>query len=132
MDVFYGGLFDPNAAEELDNFGDGNSHTIDSTQPFKVRHEFNELGSGQFGSYVTTLTQDSATLTLDSTGCDDASSLAAMTDDMKNMVLVISNWEQQRDDLTHEQCDANVPCSNELSQLSIANIKITSKAGVEN
>lgn len=131
MDVFYGGLSDP-SAEEPDNFGDDNSHTIDSTRPFKVRHEFTEDGSGQFASYVTTLTQDSATLTLDSTGCSDASALAAMTDDMKNMVLVISNWSQQMDDLTHEQCDANVPCTNDLTQSSIANIKITSKAGVEN
>lgn len=55
-----------------------------------------------------------------------------MTEDMKNMVLVISNYAEKMDDLTHKQCDASVPCTGDLSQSTIANIKITSKSGVKN
>jgi len=57
-----------------------------------VRLDFNEDGSGNFESYVTTLTQDSNTLTLNSAGCSDAAALMAMTEDMKNLVLVFSNF----------------------------------------
>lgn len=68
VDVYYGGIFD-SAAEDPTNFGDDNTNIIDSSKPFSVRHDFNEDGSEQFVSHVTTLTQGSATLILDSTGC---------------------------------------------------------------
>ena len=93
MDVFTGGLANSPSENPL-NYGTDSTHTIDSTRPFTVRHDFTEDNGGLLSGHVTTLTQDSATLTLDSAACTDTSALSGMTDDMKNMVLVISNWEQ--------------------------------------
>ena len=98
-----------------------------------MRLDFNEDADGKFASYVTTLIQDGDTLTLDSTGCSDAAALQAMTEDMKKMVLVISNWAQEGNWLQHGTCDKTLECPNQNTfEQTISNIVITSKPGVTN
>ena len=73
-----------------DSYGPSTSNSIDSQYPFHMKMEFHENATtGQFEGYTTTLTQGSQELVFTSGVCDF---LNNMTEDMKRMVIAISNW----------------------------------------
>ena len=102
------------------DYGPGSQYTIDTNSEFHVRQDFHESSDGQFQGYTTVLTQGSNEVIL-STG--DCSYLNNMTEDMKRMVFVISNWgSDSLNWLQHGVCSGS--CSNSSTRSIIKNIEI--------
>ena len=70
------------------DYGNGSQYTINTNSPFTVRTDFHESG-GDFTGYTSTLTQDGRSIVLTTGTCNY---LNNMTEDMKRMVIVMSNW----------------------------------------
>ena len=99
-------------------YGPGNWYTIDTTQPFNFKIDFNEDG-GQFSSFVTTLSQNGKQV---QTSCYDGSN-NWMTEDIKDMAFAMSNWSGDATWLWKDACGGG--CENPT--IIYKNITITTK-----
>lgn len=99
-------------------YGPGNWYTIDTTQPFNFKIDFNE-DNGQFASFVTTLSQNGKSI---NTSCYDGSN-NWMTEDIKDMGFAMSNWSGDASWLWKDTCSGG--CENPT--IIYKNINITTK-----
>lgn len=83
---------------------------------FHAKIAFNEV-NGQFASYSTTLTQGGNTVSM---GCDNPSN-NAMTEDMKHMAVILSNWGGDASWLWKDACYGTCGSPN----LTFQNIAVT-------
>jgi len=76
-------------------YGKGTSYRINTEEPFHVKMNFHEQ-SDQFVGYTLTLSQQDSNVEISAGSC-----AGSMTEDIKNMALVLSSWEA--DDLNWMQ-----------------------------
>jgi len=83
----------------LNAYGKGASYRINTEEPFHVKMDFLDQND-QFMGYTLTLSQNDNSVEISAGSCT-----ASMTEDIKNMALVLSSWEA--DDLNwmqNQQC----------------------------
>lgn len=83
----------------LNAYGKGASYRINTEEPFHVKMNFDDQ-NGLFAGYKLTLSQNDKSVEIEAGTC-----ATSMSEDIKNMALVLSSWEA--DDLNwmqNQQC----------------------------
>ena len=107
---------------QANDFGPGASYTIDTQKAFHVKQSYLET-DGQFSGYTTEFSQEGRSVWLNQLNC---AGLNGITADMRDMVLVFSNWgSDSLDWLQHGVCSGS--CSTTATSQTFTNLKITTK-----